>query len=173
MMQKSIIFFIILIFLAQIGFISCSNNLKYRNPSLLLYPNSDDLHYGVYGKIEQLSYTIQISYPAEPVIEWVKNELQSKGWKPLNESFLNPGLPSSITKGWESFIDGTINPNQTVHQWIADWSNDSGDIVTYGFRYSYPEKGEKNMSTLFVFGSYSPKKEAQKALELTKKHKNL
>jgi hypothetical protein len=105
--------------------------------------------------------------------EWITQELELKGWHPLKESFLNPDIPSSITKGWEAFIDGTSDPNQQVHQWIADWSNSSGDILTYGLQYRYPEKGEENLKTLFVFGHYTPKEIADETLEIIKQQKNL
>lgn len=120
------------------------------------------------GSIEQISYTSEINYPADQIINWIKRELNTIGWQPLKESFLNPGIPSSITKGWETFVDGTTNPSQKVHQWISDWSNSSGDILTYGLQYRYPKDGEQNLKTLFVFGNFSPKKVAEEALKITK-----
>ena len=173
MMQQSKVIPLAIMLLLQMVIISCSKDIEDRNPSLLLYSNSKNVHYAVFESIEQLSYTVEAQYPAEKIIEWIKNELKSKGWKPLEESFLNPGLPNSIIKGWESFIDGTTNPNQKVHQWLSDWSNDSGDILTYGLRYSYPEKGKKDMNTLFVFGNFAPKELALKMLEAGAKQKDL
>jgi hypothetical protein len=162
--------YFILFFLVYICFlISCGKDIEKRHPSLLIYPDSRNIHYNVSRTIEQLSFTTEIRFPAQPFIEWLTRELQLQGWHPLKESFLNPGTPSSMTTGWESFIDGTTIPNQEVHQWIADWSNSSGDILTYGIQYRYPENGVVDLETLFVYGNYFPKKMAEKALKTIKR----
>ncbi len=152
---------------------ACNKNIESRNPSLLIYPNSENIYYKVSGSVEQISFKSEIEYPAHPIIEWLKKDLKAKGWQPLKESFLNPGIPSSIVKGWESYIDQATNPNQKVHQWITDWSNPSGDILTYGLQYRYPENGDKNMNTIFVYGNYMPKEVAEKASEMATKQNSL
>jgi hypothetical protein len=152
---------------------SCKKDIENRNPSLLIYPNSKNIHFHVSGSVEQISFITESQYPAESIIEWITRGLEFRGWHPLKESFLNPGIPSSITQGWESFMDRTTEPNQRVHQWIADWSNSSGDILTYGLQYKYSEKGEKNLKTLFVFGNYTPKEIADETLEIIKQQNNL
>ncbi len=162
---------IFLLIVSIILLISCEKDIKNRHPSLLIYPNSRNIHYIASGTIEQLSFTTEIRYPAQPFIEWLTRELQSQGWHPLKESFLNPGIPSSIITGWGSFIDGTTIPNQKVHQWIVDWSNSSGDILTYGIQYKYLDSGSEDLNTLFVYGNYFPKKIAKKTLKIVQSGK--
>ncbi len=136
---------------------SCNNNVEKRQPSLMIYQNATNIHQTVKGTFEQISYRIKFKYPAENFIEWLTLELKSQGWTPLKESFLNPGLSTSINRGWGSFIDGTTTPNQKIHQWITDWRNSAGDILTYGLQYKYPNKGTKDLETLYVYGNFIPK----------------
>ena len=71
----------------------------------------------------QIAYVLAASYPAEETIKTISSNLHSRGWLPLAEDFLNPGLPSSHVDGWSSFHDSTVDHVATVHQWMADWTD--------------------------------------------------
>jgi hypothetical protein len=35
----------------------------------------------------------------------------------------------------DPFVDGSVNPNVKVHQWLAQWQDMSDDVVVYTLRY--------------------------------------
>jgi hypothetical protein len=91
------------------------------------------------------------------VINAIKERLRKLGWEPLKDDFLNPGLASSHSVGWQEFEDATITPPKHVHQWLAQWVNRDGDVTWYAFRYEYLRDGDPDLHTLTVMASYFPK----------------
>lgn len=51
-----------------------------------------------------------------------------------------------------------------MHQWLAQWKNQSGDVVCYGLLYRYEKGKEPNLDTVKVFGSYNPANIVEKQL---------
>jgi len=92
--------------------------------------------------------TIEEKYPAESVIAKISNHLRDEGWSPLPESFLNPGIPSSLTRGWDKYTDGRKKVAQNVFQWSTDWINKDRDVVTYFLVYQEPLLGKFDPDTL-------------------------
>jgi hypothetical protein len=83
-------------------------------------------------------YRLPMQYPAEEFLADVRARLEKRGWRPQAMDLLNPTIRSSHLRGWTHFFDATVSPRAGVHQWLADWRNDSGDVVVYALRYSAP-----------------------------------
>jgi len=101
----------------------------------------------------QLSYRVAADYPAEGILMCINSQLREKEWRALEDDFWNPGLSSSHVRGWTHFVDSTVQPDATVDQWSGQWVNQTGDIVWYSLRYSYPPSDRHN---LMVFAGYIP-----------------
>jgi hypothetical protein len=142
--------------------------------ALTLLPNATEVKYYELGGSFQLTYKIATEYPAADLIATISNQLKQGNWQPLKEDYLNPGLSSSHVRGWTSFQDGTKKPPQIVHQWLADWENQAGEVVRYGFRYQYESERRQDLRHLTVIGIFIPaplaKQTREEALESTKKH---
>ena len=142
--------------------------------ALLLDPSATDVLSSERGGTDQLSYHVDAKFPASNVIGWISQKLREAGWQPLAYDFLNPKIPSSQVRGWEEFLDGTSQPMSCIHQWLGNWKDASGDIVTYAFRYtqvgcsaselSDPEV-VSNLTDLQVAAIYSPAAVAQQQLQ--------
>jgi len=57
-------------------------------------------------------------------------------WKPLMEDFLNPGISTSLVRGWTNYQDDVRH--QYVWQWQGQWESDKGEIATYALRSAKP-----------------------------------
>jgi hypothetical protein len=87
---------------------------------------------------DQILYRVQVSYPAADVLRMISVRLKQLGWRPLNEDWLNPGLPSSHVRGWTYYEDETTKPSTSARVWGADWENSVHDILTYDLEYRCP-----------------------------------
>lgn len=105
---------------------------------------------------EQVTYSTESEYPAEDALSFIRAELKKRGWKPLPQDFLNPGIPSSHQSGWTFFEDHTQNPGTGVYAWNADWENGSHDIVVYTLRYESPDNSTHNLKHLQVIALFIP-----------------
>lgn len=81
-----------------------------------------------------VEFTMHQPFPAERFLSEARSILGSRGWKPLETDWLNPSVASSHVRGWASFKDRRERP-VTIHQWIAEWQNSAGDVVTYSLEY--------------------------------------
>ena len=131
---------------------ACSPGVETDLPkSLLIYRGATNISTYREGSVRQLSYKLSVKYPAEEVIAFIGAELKREGWHALEEDYLNPGLASSHVTGWNSHQDGTEKVLMEVHQWLAQWKNNAGDVVWYVFRYTYPHRGEAVASFVTMF----------------------
>lgn len=89
---------------------------------------------------DQLTYRVEASYPARNILKLVTGRLRTLGWVGLKEYWLNPGLPSSLIRGWDYFEDQTTRPATSVRAWQADWENRRHDILVYILEYRCPDK---------------------------------
>jgi len=103
-----------------------------------------------------VAYALTEKHPASNAIQQISSRLKALGWTPLQDDWLNPGLPSSHVRGWTDFVDGTTTPMHHVHQWGAQWQDKSGNIVGYTLRYSYPESGTPDLQSLWINVSWYP-----------------
>jgi hypothetical protein len=95
---------------------------------------------------DQLSYQIEVEYPAVSIVSCISTQLAEKGWRPLKEDYWNPGLPSSHVRGWTQFVDASVHPEATVDQWAAQWENAAGNLVWYSMRYVYPPGDRRRLA---------------------------
>ena len=119
-----------------------------------------------------VSYTLQKGYPAKDVIEQISSRLKTRGWHPLRENWLHPGVPSSHETGWSAWNDVTNEsaPRQVL-DWQAQWQNDAGDLISYGFHYCYPLSAPPAQQTLEVNASWYPadgRAEMQRSFKTTR-----
>ena len=144
-------------------------------PALVIYPAAKEIetHTERDGKASVI-YWVEQRYPAEKVLGYVKDSLVAQHWKLLMNDWLNPEIPSSHVRGWTKWVDGTVTPNRRVHQWIADWQNEQGDIVFFEFRYDSRFDPSRRIDKppdnprVRVTGVYYPREIAQKIRQATK-----
>jgi hypothetical protein len=122
MVKKKIL--ILIVFCILVLTLSCREQNRQSasnySDSLIVLKGASNVHYHkVYGQ-DQISYKIFNKHPAKDTISELNTRLESKGWKPLKENWLNPGVPTSHIRGWGSYIDGTTNPELKVHSWHSD-----------------------------------------------------
>jgi hypothetical protein len=108
----------------------------------------DKQEYIKYYKLEgtyQVIYKANICWPAEEFINSTVEHMSKRGWRRLEEDFMNPGLKHNWTREkfrqWSFFLD---QKGMDVHQWMDDWEDKDKNIVRYGFRYI--TKRENNTS---------------------------
>lgn len=167
---KTIICILLVLFLLLciIMLSSCAKN-KSQNPalyssSLIVVPNAKKVKYLKLHGTDQVYYQLREQYPAANTIKEICNQLQQAGWQPLPEDILNPGLSSSLARGWSEYIDR--NRNLEVYQWLADWKDKQNNSVRFVFKYTSPVKKLKpneyqfqdnqKLSQLNVIGIYTP-----------------
>jgi hypothetical protein len=169
----------LLSFAAIVYFAGCDKSFdkKPKNypDALILLPNAKGVKYYELGGSFQLTYKIATEYPATDSIATISNQLKQNNWIALKEDYLNPGLSSSHVRGWTSFKDSTKKPPQIVHQWIADWENQTGEVIRYWFLYQYESGKPKDLRHLTVTAIFIPaplaKQTREEALEeFIKKH---
>ena len=107
--------------------------------------------------VDTLTYRMTEAYPAPATLSFIRSAVEAKGWMPLKDDFLNPGLPSSHVRGWGTVIDGTVTPNQTLHSWHAQWTNKHGDILVYHLDYHCALEDRRHSDEVVVSAAFLPK----------------
>jgi hypothetical protein len=142
---------------------SCGPSLHEETPrhtdALIVCPGSDAVHWVRFEGTDQLSYQVQVEYPADTVISCISQKLSQNGWQALEADFWNPGLPSSKVRRWAQFTDASVHPEATVDVWSNQWQNQAGDIAWYYLTYRYPPK---DRHILFVNAGFIPADIAKK-----------
>ena len=133
--------------------------------ALMVAPGATKVEFKKLGLLQQVYYEVKTPYPAEEVLSWLREQLAQRGWQPLEDDFLNPGLPSAHVTGWQSFGDASSRQLSWVQQWMADWQDANGNVVVYALRYRTTDRTHLDSDTLHVFGSYSSKAVADKQRE--------
>jgi hypothetical protein len=64
----------------------------------------------------------------DAAIKQTANALEAQGWAPLHGSWEDESVITSYVDGW-----GCLPPAMSF-QWLSDWRNSNGDVVTYDFR---------------------------------------
>ena len=133
------------------------NNRQKYSESLLVAPSAKNPNYVIYpdGR-QQVTYTVEIPYPAEDVLAFLKTELQKRGWKPLPENYFNPGTPSSLQRGWIFVEDHTKQPWTGSYGWGAEWENSAHDLTEYSLRYDALDNSTRNLRNLQVIALFIP-----------------
>ena len=158
---------IIWITLSTVFLLSCTKKGPPGDaPSALsVYPKSEDVRYHHESGVWQVQYNVQIEYPAEDILRFIRGSLEGQGWQPLNEDVLNPGLPTSHVNGWQQYTDGRTSPKAEVRQWLGQWKNPSGDVVWYRLQYRYEEATMPNLKTIEIIASYFPANVVQQQMK--------
>ncbi len=163
---------ILAILISLLATLACSRGreLASRPSALILVDGAKKVRYVKSQLNDQLIYWLSISYPAESVLQQISAELIQKGWQPLREDWMNPGLASSHSRGWTSFGDATTKPKTYVFQWLAQWRDAKGNVVLYCFEYRDPAKAEDYRSTpdtseLKVIAAYYPMTQAREMMK--------
>ena len=133
--------------------------------ALLVHSKAKDVTHSEVKGTFQVRYSVGEKYPGDKLIDWLANELNRKGWKPLEYDFLDPNIKLSHVTGWTNFIDSRKPVEYQVHQWLANWKHASGSVVRYQLRYQYPKTSQPDLSTVEVSAVSIPArlvKEAEK-----------
>ena len=119
------------------------------SPALIVVPNAQKVRYQKKTQTDQVYYQLQEQYPATKTISYIYSILDKAGWQPLFEDLLNPGFFSSHVRGWSAYLDGRKQPEQEVHQWMADWKDKQNNVVRYTFQYTKPAVKHKQNEEIF------------------------
>lgn len=105
----------------------------------IVVPGATGVKQSIFQGKDQIIYHLHSEYPADDVLGTISMHLKRLGWEPLNEDWLNPGLPSSHVRGWDYFQDRTTKPVTSARAWNGDWENSTHDILIYVLTYSCPD----------------------------------
>jgi hypothetical protein len=100
--------------------------------------------------VVEVAYSVATPYPAGRFICELENAVAHDRWHGLREDFMNPGLPTSLIRGWNDIVNGLKKPETHVHGWSSEWLNDEGELLSYWLRYEYPEGAKPALGTLQV-----------------------
>ncbi len=103
-----------------------------------------------------IEYEISVPYPAEPVLRFISSRIPPE-FKPREEDFMNPGIPTAHKRGWTDYGDSTTRPPTWVHHWGGEWEDAAGNIITYDLLYRSPAANRVPQPTstlLRVVGQY-------------------
>jgi hypothetical protein len=127
-----------------------------RDQALAPLPGAQDIDYSVDGPgLFSVSYTLKERYPANSSLRKLARRLRSAGWHPLQEDWLNPGIPSSHSRGWESFRDETATVPLMTNQWSGQWADESGNVVGYILLCTGKSQTAANASVISVHASWT------------------
>src|SRR5215212_413520 len=110
------------------------------SPELIVFPGAAN----VSAAGDSLSYDLDVPYPAREQIDLIADHLQDGAWRPLQRS--------DYARGWSDFVD----QSQHIYQWMAEWRNSQGDLVTYTLQYRYPASESPELTHLYVTAKRQP-----------------
>ena len=115
-------------------------------PEAFIIPTeATDVEHLKFRGMDQVSYQLHITFPAASPIQKTSRQLQSQGWMPLKEKFLQPGTASSLEVGWTYAEDNRVGGSTFLYEWTCDWKDQNSNIITYSFQYRDPiEKYRKS-----------------------------
>ena len=142
-----------------------SQNPEDYSTTLIVFPDAENVIYSKMNENDAVVYNVSIEYPAPNVVSYLSRHLENMGYRPLRESYLNPGIPSSHVRGWTGYRDISVTPEKRVRQWLAEWQNEDGNLVFGALRYENPVGREEDLTNLKVFVSYYPASVAKAMLE--------
>jgi hypothetical protein len=120
--------------------------------------------------MDTLSYRVTEPYPAVATLLFIRSAVETRGWRPLNEDFLNPGLASSHVRGWGTVVDQTVTPHRTLHSWHAQWTNAHGDMLLYHLEYHCALEDRRHSDDVVVSAAFIPKAVYEKTKAETRRH---
>ncbi|MBD3293073.1 MAG: hypothetical protein GF393_09125 [Armatimonadia bacterium] len=127
-----------------------------RSEALIQLPGAERASFDVFRGRQRLTYFLSVEYPAEEALSVVRSRLEAMGWEALPYNYFMPSVPTSHVTGWQQLEDVVDGVPWVVHAWSADWRNRHGDVVLYGFKYTYPVDAEPDLSRAQVFAVFFP-----------------
>lgn len=92
-----------------------------------------------------VTYDVQVAYPADTVLAFLRDEMTRRGWTPQRDGILTPG-ESSHVRGWselliagEKHVPGEPSEDAHVYEWQGEWRNKDGGVASYSLVYREPE----------------------------------
>lgn len=152
-----------------------SQDPAHYSKSLIVLTGATDIRYAKLSGTDQVSYNLGETFPAKQTLAQISSRLNADGWIPLKEDVFNPGMPTSLVRGWSTVSDKT--PNQEIRHWLAYWKNAGGDILLYALQYSCPVPKDPNsikgLNTVNVTGIFMPAAVFQAELKELSKEKTV
>jgi hypothetical protein len=96
------------------------------------------------------SYDVAVPYPATAFLCELIQYLDQRQWRGLREDAMNPGIPTSLVRGWLDFEDATRQPSTHVTGWASHWLNEKGELLSYSLKYEYQEGAKPDLTMLRV-----------------------
>ena len=133
-------------------------------PELVVLPGALGVDHRSDGEVHSLTYELPVAYPASQQIEAITAHLAARGYKPLSEHPMNPGIPSDYVRGWQWYVDSTDKSKGEVEvdQWMASWLSPDGTWVEYALLYH--DREAAGSSRLRVIAERRPKEYADSAV---------
>ena len=141
--------------------VTAYNRLQSKPSGFIVLRNAESVEYVTFLGTKQMRYEMDEPYPAKTALKSISDQLDRRGWKPLQNSYLQPDRPSSHVTGWDKFQDGRKTPWVHVRQWMAEWTNSKGDVLMYALRYEWPNDGPPNTSRARLNSVLIPAKAAK------------
>jgi hypothetical protein len=112
-----------------------SEQLRTKLPAgLVLLPGAQQVTHGGDDRSVSIGYEVDLPFPAGALLDAVNRAL-GEHWPPLNDLWLNPGVPSSHVTGWTYFPDGR-------HYWSGQWRSADDRMVEYVLQYQSATPGD-------------------------------
>jgi hypothetical protein len=103
----------------------------------------------------QISYTIELTYPARAIGDEQWEQLRQNGWVRCHSADPDQAEANS---DWVDFVDASVTPNRTIHQHLTNWFKDD-QLITISLRYysgtrngyakSTPDNTEQHVDLIF------------------------
>jgi hypothetical protein len=112
---------------------------------------------------ETVTFSVDLTYPADDVLVYYDKELKRRGWSP----FAEPGYETTYRK-WDCYEDGTKPGNPLLHRLGAKWANPDRSrmavlMLSYYSRMarpkdaSCPAPGNNNQLVAFQLMPFEPR----------------
>jgi hypothetical protein len=103
-----------------------------KEEALLIVDGARNLFRIPYSTVaRQISYTMELTYPARAIGDQQWEQLRQNGWVQCNSVVPNQAAANS---DWDHFSDASVTPNRTIHQHLTNWFK--GDqLITISLRY--------------------------------------
>lgn len=111
--------------------------------ALIILEGSTEVHFSEGEETSQVTYFVRACFPADDLLSQLNNRLVEQGWSLRSESFFNPEIKSSLTRGWVEYLDSAGTESRIVYRWSAHWTNHDQEVVQFTLKYSCPQSATK------------------------------
>lgn len=137
------------------GTATSSKNTNYSD-SLITVNGAQNIRFVEYEGTQQLTYSVKEKFPALDFVANLYCDLKSRGWIPMEENFLNPGMTTSHVSGWGGYEDRYAKPPKKVQTWQAQWESERGDVVCYSLKFLFSSNEKDIIADMEVFAVFVP-----------------